>query len=559
MKLYFSLHAGFLNFSKLQKTTGFCCFLVICFIFPHITHAQNANSALDIKWSKNQKAKAIYYENMEILKGDENKIYFFNSFKNGKPMAVIPSIYETLGKYDSQSDSISYLTLKLKTENVNRTRLSVMIIDSTIHVVSYFNNKKQDAVYIFDETINMKTFIFNDDIHKIAEIKYDRSLIKNSNNIFITLKKDLYAGKNLLQLNYVYSTKGGTMNGYELLDNKFSPLANFQSTITDNKDVTNYVFDKDYNLYTLERTYQNSLFTNFIKSSLSLTFHPKDGSSVVKQDVLLENKFITAQTLAVNDKNQIICGGLFSNIGLTNALGAFTTIYPPKLQDVGSMHKVDFDYDFLSKGMNEKDAEVLKKNLEKNKDSDDSYSCSFRNMHFRKDGCFDFVVEKKLKEYVSDGYGKGGHHVFRYSDLYVLDFNADGSSKWIRKIYRNEAFSESMFYTHFLGDCLMDNEANDEINIIHNRFNMENKEVYDESSLKNGKTYVTSFDSNGNMTEKALTSDPDISKNLCPGMSYSCGNNTYCLAKMNYLSTSSFLKAFKSSIYSVNLGIVTIK
>lgn len=551
MKLQFYFKTSPMILLKLNKTKLFFTLALTFVLFQLNLYAQSDQLISEIKWGKNQKT-SIFYDNMKILYHDDNSVYFFKNLPEAKPITGFPSLYELLVKYDRKQDSIYYINLELKTEDVNRSRASILLIDSTIHIISYFNNKSKNAVYIFDETIDMENFKLNNDIHKISEFKYENAQII-SNDIFVTLEKETYLEENMLSLKYDCRTNKGVLHGFELLNSKFESITKYQNLTNSNTAIPNYIFDKEYNLYFIERVYnKNSSFFN-----LRLLYYQKVDSALSMQDLVIENQFITEQTLAINDKNQLICSGLYSSKFLTNAIGAFTIIYSTKLQDTGLLHKVNFDYDFLSKGMNEKDAISLKKDLEKGKNSDYTYRYFFQNTHFKKDGCFDLVIEKKIKDFYPSS-GGGGHYVYRYSDLYVLDFNSDGSSNWIQKIYRNETFHNQFTSSHLLGDCYI-NFKNDDIIFIYNKFNFENIDRSEGSSFKNGKTYLTSIDSNGNKNDKILIGDPEICKSLCPKISFNYNDNCYFLTKTNDLSSTSFFQAVNSKLHSFNLGTISLK
>lgn len=398
-------------------------------------------------------------------------------------------------------------------------------------------------------------------LKKIAEINYKNKAI-SFDRLYLSLKTHTVQGESLLMLNCNYSTLTENVHEYELFTQGFVSLAKHQFTTNNKTNVSNYSFDKDYNLYTVERSFATVMTFNYdksySKSTLSLNCYPNDGSQVIRRNLELDNKFITTQTLSVNDKNEIVLGGLYSCAGVTSASGAFSMIYSAKLKNEKIGHMADFDYDFLSKGLNQKDAIELKNNMAKCKDSYYPFTHYIKDMRFRKDGGFDFVVEKKMLEFYSLGQNRGSIRIYRYSDLFVLSFNESGALNWKQKIYRNESFWERKVANHFLGECFIEYGANNDINVIHNKFNSTNVDVYRGSPLKMGVTLMTSIDSNGVVTERTLNSDPTITKSICPSISYRYGDE-FCFTKLNYLSNNSILQGLKASIYTQNIGTLTIK
>lgn len=522
--------------------------------------AQTGITSPQISWSNLQKAKAVVYEDVEMLKSDSNAIYFFNKLKNAEPMLGIPTIYEMVGKYNMHTDSVSYVTLNLKSNDANRVRLNVMMCNDKLHIFSYFNNKSQNAVYIFDETIDMQSFIINDDIHKIGEIKYDKSRISSSGDILIQLKKTAINGVDHLLLSYNYKTNSGKTFGYELFNQQLTSLAKYEDNYESNTSIPNCAFDKEYNLYTVERRFGDAILPDYTSSTIVLHSYPKNGTQPIRKELKIENKFITEQTISINEKGELVCIGLYANKEQRSATGIFSTKYTPKLEEIGELRQTDLEYDFLCSGLSEKEAKSLRKDLEKGKDYEKKYLYHFQNIHFRTDGSFSLVVEKKMKEYFYKGFNNGGYYIYRYNDIYALSFLADGSLKWKQKVYRNEVFNDEIFYTHFVGECFIENGADGEINILHNKFNIENKDVYSGSPLKEGKSLLTTIDAEGKVTEKIIDTDPSVTRNICPKISQKDTNGgKYSVMKINFISITNPLAAMKRSSYTFNLGKMSIK
>jgi hypothetical protein len=116
-----------------------------------------------------------------------------------------------------------------------------------------------------------------------------------------------------------------------------------------------------------------------------------------------------------------------------------------------------------------------------------------------------------------------------------------------------------MTLTHYLGECLIEYGENDDLIIIHNVFNTKNLPKTKDSQFRNGRTYLTTINSKGEKTDKIISTDANITKTICPVISYNCGKNTYCLTRLNYLTKKNPLFFFNISNYTCSFGYLAIE
>ena len=495
------------------------------------------NSLIDLKWSDNIKSYPIFIQS-SIIHVTEDYIYYFQGF--GEMKAVGTS--EGLIKYDRKNGVINTSPIKLQTNKITRVRLYVCVNDDSIHVISYFNNRLQNSVYIFDETYNINTLESNNDVHKISEIEYDKTNLTNSNDIYIKMKKNEYVA-NSIGLYYFYETKNEYIHGHQVFDYKFTLKAKYKRPTDKRTLIPNYVFDREDNLYTIERYNESGTSTDYKSSEVRLVYSPKDGSSPVIRNIELENNFIVEQTLSINNLNQVICSGLFSKKGTQSAIGGFSIITSHALTNKDIITKTDFNIELIIEGKSKKESEDIKKNIALGKNFDGDYSYTIHDIHFRKDGGYTMLVDKNAKSY-----GGKGNYDYYYGDFYILSFDSLGKSQWTQKIFRRQTIGDSGFNEHILGGYLIDYGKDDNITII---YNILNSGVFISQDEKINNTIVFKVDTYGNKTRNILISDEKVAKVFSPEISYSCGNGEFIVTKFNFLSN--MLKN------TLNFGELTIK
>jgi len=523
-----------------MKTINFKFFVLLILgiaITGFIQTIAMENSLDDLKWSNNIKSYPVFIQS-SIIHVTDDYIYYFQGFGEIKAVGA----NEGFIKYDRKNGTVITSPIKLRTDKIARVRLFVCVNNDSIHVISYFNNRLQNAVYIFDETFNLNTLESNNDVHKISEIEYDKTNLTNSNDIYIKMRKNEYVA-NSIGLYYFYETKKEYIHGHQAFDYKFTLKAKYKRP-TDKRTLTpNYVFDKEDNLYTIERYNESGTSIDYKSSKVRLAFSPKDGSSPIIRNIELENNFIVEQTLSVNNRNQVVCAGLFSNKGTQSAIGGFSIITSPQLTNKDIITKINFDISLIIEGKSKKESKDIEKNIALGKNFDGDYSYTIHDIHFRKDGSYTMLVDKNAKAYS----GKGNYDYY-YGDIYILSFDSLGKSQWTQKIFRKQVIGESGFNEHILGGYIIDYGKNDDITVIYNIVNSEN--IFSAGDKINN-TMIYRIDNNGNKSCEVLISDQKVTKTFCPEISFNCGDGRYIVTKFNYISN--MLKN------TFNFGELTIK
>lgn len=525
------------------------CLLFILTLGAIVQPISSQNTEPSISWSENHIVRLIStYDKVEYIKSDGNYFYFCVQTPNGMPISGVPPLYEVLVKYNKSEDKINTLNLKLETENKLRKRLAVTTIGNEIHIISSFKNKEQNIEYIFDETVNQETMTLNNDIKKVAEINCNNNKSMKLNDVIVRVKKENLNGEEMVSLIYFGSKDYGVI----LLNSKFETTAKYEPALDDYKYIDGYMIDNGYNLYVFERDATKKF--KYINSTLQLVCHPFDGSPSIKKDISIENQFITKQKMVLNNKNQIVCVGLYSDKNIEMTLGAFNCIFEPKLQNDAVIQKVPFDLPFLTKGMNEKDVEILTKQQKKN-EIDYFYEIidNINSIHFDNDGGFTMIADKYRRDIssnvgmsfssngtISMNSSKQSAHLF--GDIFVLSFDASGILKWKTKIYRNEDFFVEMNGSYFVqkGD-------NNSFNFLYTKFNNENKAAGKYYISINGTAFYTTIDANGTVTtDKVLNIDKKSILDIIPRATLKLDENKYMI-----------LKVSKSS--QINFGEISIK
>ncbi|MFZ4581787.1 MAG: hypothetical protein ACOYM7_03965 [Paludibacter sp.] len=205
----------------------------------------------------------------------------------------------------------------------------------------------------------------------------------------------------------------------------------------------NYIvtYDKNDNTYSTIRT-PNDLNPKkrYLDSEFSIVCYPKSKEKPIYLPLKLqENCFVTSCQLAVNDKKEIICAGLYSKQGIGTAAGCFSFVISPLLSEIKSVYFKEFTQDFSVKGLEAIDFKYNYDKTDALKEFENNTMYKSPNIHFNKDGSYNIVFERFRSEFVSSGVLNGQvqtRNGYTYGDIFVLKCNDDGSIRWTQKIPR---------------------------------------------------------------------------------------------------------------------------
>lgn len=310
-----------------------------------------------------------------------------------------------------------------------------------------------------------------------------------------------------------------------------------------------YKTDKSGNYYFGIRKFKNKKDkSKFRNSIISLAYYPIDTKTPVQLELKLpENLYISYYKIALNDKEEIICTGVYSKKDLKSAYGCFSYVIAPKLSKIISSNIKEFPTSLLSKGLDEKEATEIAKKTAKNKEFDNEYFYKCSDIHFNKDGSFTMSVEKSRIEIITRNNLTTIHYYF--DDIYVLSFKPDGTVKWMQKLVKNtHATDADILASHYH----LKYDDNDNVYFIFNQ-SQTKKPLY---LSKESKTICIKYDINGNEKYSEINTNGAEPKYLCPIFFEDAGPDSVIIVQHNY---DVAIQRTGSSKNTIKFGILKLK
>jgi len=491
--------------------------------------AQNVESSFELKWDKVQSPSPKYnISDCAILKCDSNNVYYYlNTFKG----QFKNTYFNYLVEYDRKKNTHNLLEITKNSGDDKLTYLKYDTINNEFHYFSYLHNRKDKKLYLYVDTYDYVKLIKKNEIKKVVEVDLSD---KGSEVLNVFLIHD----NGRFMFRYTCNSNKGRFYGLEVLnrnmDKEWSTYVMAQTEEGYNIE-SNYRIDNEGNVYAIQRNFEKGSDINlhYDRSRVWVVCYPKDGTKPISQPLLLKDKnFIPTVQLSTNYKNEVICAGLYSMPGTESVVGAFSFIIEPLLTNIDHINYKEFSKELIVKGYDTKKAEKDINSIINKKDFEKNFGYNLNKIHYRNDNGFDIIAEKYYKvieTQIDNGVSYEAYHYHYYDDLWVLNFNPDGTFKWIQKIPKYEYVINNY---NLIGSYFLYYDQNNSFNFIFNI--AKSKKNVIQMPVTNSTTVCVKLDENGNEKFFELINDNEISKTFAPRYCSKISDNEILTTCLNF-------------------------
>ncbi|MFZ4399816.1 MAG: hypothetical protein ACOYO1_07260 [Bacteroidales bacterium] len=341
----------------------------------------------------------------------------------------------------------------------------IVHMNNTLYVFSSIENKKTDKVWLYAQTISKKTLRPNNDSRKIAEINYAEKGSGSFGDFEYNISKD----QTKLMIHYLLPAKKKEKEKIAIivLDKDLGLLWEKKCTLPYLEELFNderYRIDNDGNAYILGVVYKEKAMAkrkgkpNY---KYQLICYKDKGETYKEYPIDLPGKFITDMQIAINDKNDIVCGGFYSKIGTFSIDGSYYLNIDGDNGEILSKSFKEFDLEFITQNMTEREANKVKRKEDKGKDVE-LFEYDLDNIILRDDGGAILVGEQFFVEvytYTSSNGATTTSYHYNYNDIIVININPEGKIEWAKKIPKvqesvNDGGTYSSYAMSVFGDKL---------------------------------------------------------------------------------------------------------
>lgn len=525
-------------------------FCLIIFSGPFI-YGQVKSKKVDVLWGDEQKEsrKATL---SDVVGYDETGIYAIK--RQNKGLYSLNTTF-TLVKYDKKMNESVSVEIDLEEQNKKKSLEFIVQLNKELYLFSSFTNQKLKTNFLFVQSINKHKLTPNNDIKKIAEIDYSGNSKNNSGDFSYELSRD--SSKVLIYYNLPYDKGESEQFGFHVYDNNFNQVWEKKVTLPYKEelfDVEDYEVDNDGNVYLLGLMYKDkrkSKRHGEPNYQYQILCYHNNGSEMKEYPIKLEGKFLTDMQIAINEKNEIICGGFYSNEGTYSIIGSYFLKLSGETKEIMTKSFKEFGIDFITQNMTERQEKKTKKKEEKGKDVE-LFEYDLDNIIIKDDGGAILIGEQffiRVRTYTTtDSQGRTSTrtvYYYYYNDIIAINMSPEGNIEWTEKIAKRQVTTDDggFFSSYALA------VVGDKLYFVFND-HPENLYYKGEGKLKNfnkGKeslVVLVELDSSGKQTREALFSSKEADiltrPKVCEQISknemalYGQRGKTHRFAKLNF-------------------------
>lgn len=434
----------------------FLIFNLFAFLALHAI-GQKKSDKVNVLWGPEQEASRKSTLS-DIVGYDETGIYALKRKESGM---YFSNTSLTLEHYDKKMAPTKSIEVELEAQGKETDFEFIIHIDNVMYLFSSFANQKLKKNFLFAQRINKKTLLPEKEIKQIGEIDYAGKSKHNSGNFQFTTSRD--SSKLLIYYNLPYDKGENEKYGFQVLDKNLNQIWDkkvelpYQDQLF---EIEGYQIDNQGNVHLLgilfnEKKKEKRLGKPNYKYQI-LSYY-NNGSEFREYSVSIEGKFLTDMEIAVNDRQEIICGGFYSSEGTFSIEGSYFIKINSQTKEIVSKEFQKFSLDFITQNMSEKEERKTKKDAEKGKDIE-LFKYALDDIILRDDGGALLIGEqyyvREVTTYSTDSKGGQTSHtsyIYHYNDIIVINLSPDGKISWTEKIAKTQISSnDGGFYASYV-------------------------------------------------------------------------------------------------------------
>jgi len=420
--------------------------------FVNVSNAQFTPTDYAFTWGEEQKQKGKATLE-DILDSDENGFVVLKSTARRKLIATsVENIYNysyTLEHYNPKLKRDKQIPLELDRFGKDTELLKlVKLRDKLYFFVSVLNKQNKDNE-LWVGSADYNTLKIDKTKTKLITLNYNDYSKKNSGKFRIHTSRDdsrlIVYFRNPAKKNENAAIGFQVYNNQMELQYQHSQKLNFKEDLLDFEKM--YV-DEEGNAYSLFKIYKNKRddekkgeanYYYLISSYL------EEGKQINDYKISLPGLFIADMSFTVDDMDQIICSGFYSNEGVLNYQGTYYQRINRLTGEVVKSSKKAFDPGFIMENLSGKEA---RKNSRKARRGDEMGLSDFvlGDLILRDDGGCVLVAEQYEEKWITSTVNNqySSYKLYYFNDIIVVNIDANGEIGWSKKFPKRQVANDQI-------------------------------------------------------------------------------------------------------------------
>ena len=487
-------------------------FICICILLSiQSAFSQNA----DVQWGeelKESKKSTL----ADIIGHDESGFYALKIDLKGRNSLILEHFNNDIIKTKSVELELKYGKKKLDFEFIRE-------VGEEFYVFTTLLDNKTKVNTLYAQSIDKKTLNLRNDIKVIARNSYVGKSKKKSGAYLFEESRD----KSKVLIYYQINEKKNEFEqfGFHVFDNSMQLLWEREISMPYAADlfaIEDFEITNQADIYLLGY-HKKERSAGKRKGSPNYYYeiieYSNEGADFDKYSVDVDNKFITDMTIAINDENNIICAGFYSDEGSFSLKGSFYLSINGITKEIMAENYKEFGIDFITQNMSKKAEKKAKKKEAKGK-SVELYNYKLRDIILRNDDGAILVGEQYFVDVQTrtmvDANGRmttTTDYIYHYNVIIVISISPKGEIEWTEKIPKMQVTrNDGGFYSSYaltVTDEMLYFIYNDHAENLSPVLDKEHK-VKNFTKGKNSVVTLAKMDTDGRFVREALFKNKEV-------------------------------------------------
>ena len=367
----------------------------------------------------------------EVIGHDENGIYLLEHH-------FTKDLY-TLRRLDNKMRPVMSRALQVKNENKKVEFEFLLHINDRLFLFTSIPDKSRSATVLHYEELHTSNFMRKSDRLEITAIPFGKKGQRDQADFDFEVSAE--QSKFLIYHTIPHEKGQREEFGFHVFDNNMEKVWSEKVTLPYQGnlfDISEYEISERGEVYVLGRLYQNKEKER-IKGKANYTYNVvkfKTNGGFKQFPIAAEGRFFTDMQIKVNNENELICAGFYSNEGTSSIRGSFFM----KIDDTSTKTIKDsfkeFDIGFIAQSMKAQQARKAARKEAKGK-APELYEFDLDDIIIRSDGGAVLVGEQYFERVIRDRGPNGQLSTtiqYHYLDIFAVNINPLGEIEWAQKI-----------------------------------------------------------------------------------------------------------------------------
>ena len=473
------------------------------------TYAQKKAENVEVKWTKEKKSKKNFYTG-GIFAVDETGYYMQKITGLFRPKTYFQH-------YDKNFNLDKSYELKLGKGKKQKQALNVLHLNNKLFFFTSYKNIKNKKHDLYVQTVNKKTLAPNKDIRKLATIDFTKKSRRNAGEYTILISRD--STKVLVYYNLPYKKNEKEKFGFHVYDSNMNEIWKKDITLPYIDKlfiIKDFVIDNNGTVHIIGKVY-NKKARNKRKGKVNYKYqilsYYNNGADFKKYDIRLKGKFVKDIIITVNDDNDIICAGFYSDDNKDSVKGTYFIKINHETKDIMSESYKKFDANFLTQYLSKGKKKRVKRRIAKGKKVE-LYHYDLDDIVIKSDGGAVLVGEYYNVVARTTTSTVNGHtttrtvYYYYFGNIIAINISPEGTILWARKVPKNQvSVNTPGFYTSYAKMI-----TNDKIHFIYN----DNPKNLTTTKNKKGRIYALNSPKKSVITVSTIDMDGKLSRGIIP-------------------------------------------